>query len=178
MAASMVGEPLASILTPTDSLGHDAAGILLIEECSARSLVEEFGSPLYVVSERTLRENFRRIRRAFEEHWPAAVNVLYAIKANNNLAIRAILNQEGAGGDCFGEAELYATFAGGADPDKVAMNGTSKTMADLRSAVELGVRINIDAEDEIDQLRTIAGQIGREARVNLRVSFPSGAQQL
>ena len=168
MVAAVTAQALASILTPTDSLAADARGELLIEGCSARSLLAAFGSPLYVVSERTLRANFRRLRHAFEARWPAPVNVLYAIKANNNLAIRAILNEEGAGGDCFGESELYATFAGGADPERVVMSGPNKSYADLRRAVELGIRVNVDAEDEIAFLAAISRELGREARVLLR----------
>ena len=171
MSVPNIANPLAPILTPTDNLGVDESGNLLIEGRSARSLVEEFGSPLYVISERTLRENFRRIRQAFETRWPTKVNVLYAIKANNNLAVRAILNQEGAGGDCFGLGELYATFAGGADPNKVVMNGTNKSIEELRAAAQIGVRVNIDAEEEIDLLRKVAGDLGRTVRVNIRVKI-------
>jgi diaminopimelate decarboxylase len=79
------------------------------------------------------------------------------------------MNDEGAGGDCFGEGELYATFAGGADPERVVLNGSNKARGDLRVAVDLGVRVNIDGEDEIDQLAEIAIELGRPARVNLRL---------
>ncbi|MBT5319568.1 MAG: diaminopimelate decarboxylase, partial [Chloroflexi bacterium] len=99
---------LDGVATANDHLSSDDSGMLHIEGRSAESLLEEFGSPLYVVSEATLRTNFRRIRDAFQSRWPKPVNVMYAIKANNNLAIRAILHEEGAGGDCFGEGELYA----------------------------------------------------------------------
>ncbi|MDA1258111.1 MAG: hypothetical protein O3C10_09775, partial [Chloroflexi bacterium] len=141
---------------------------------SAESLLDEYGSPLYVVSEATLRKNFRRIRDAFQSRWPRPVNVMYAIKANNNLAIRAILHEEGAGGDCFGEGELYATFLGGADHDKLVMNGTNKTYAELSAAVRAGVRVNVDGADEIAMLSEIAGKTGREARVCLRVKVTPG----
>ena len=171
MSDSNTANPLASILTPTDNLAVDESGNLLIEARSARSLIDEFGSPLYVISEKTLRDNFRRIRRAFETRWPTNVNVLYAIKANNNLAVGAVLDQEGAGGDCFGLGELHATFAGGADPNKVVMNGTNKSVEELRAAAQLGVRVNIDAEEEIDLLRKVASDLGCTVRVNLRVKI-------
>lgn len=169
MSVSNHASPLESILTPTDHLGVDDSGNLLIEKCRARTLVERFGSPLYVISEQTIRENIRRIRRAFEERWPGKLEILYAIKANNNYSVRAIAYQEGAGGDCFGEGELYATFMGGADPNNIVLNGTSKSYELLRTAVQLGVRVNIDAEDEIGYLREITSDLGRQAYVNLRV---------
>src|SRR5207344_3090525 len=111
-------------------------GDLLIDGCSARSLIEAFGSPLYVISERTLRLNLRRVTTGLAARWPRATRVLYAIKANNNLAIRAIAYSEGAGGDCFGLGEIHATIAGGADLDKIVLNGSSKSDAELERAVE------------------------------------------
>ena len=160
---------LADVLTPTDNLGVDDTGVLTVEGCAVTELVERFGSPLYVISEQTLRANYRAVRDAFAARWPADINVLYAIKANNNLAIRAVLHQEGAGGDCFGEGELYATFAGGADPEKLVMNGSNKSYDDLRNAAQLGIRVNIDGEDEIGMLQSIARELGRPVRVNLRI---------
>src|SRR5712692_5418712 len=93
---------LERISGPTDSLGTDLRGVLTIEGCSADSLISQYGSPLFVISESTLRANYRSINQAFADIWPSDVVVQYAIKANNNFAVRAILNEEGAGGDCFG----------------------------------------------------------------------------
>ncbi len=162
-------EQLAAILTATDRLSVNNEGELLIEEMSASRLLQQFGSPLYVFSEATLRDNYRRIHRAFRNAWPEPVNVMYAIKANTNLAVRAILHQEGAGGDCFSEGEIYATFEAGANPDKIALNGGYKSPVSLRLAVEHGIVVNIDAESEIDQLRTICQSLEKQVRVNIRL---------
>src|SRR5699024_9325988 len=113
------------------------------------------------ISEATLRANYRRVAAAFTAEWPAPVRVLYAIKANNNLAVRAIMHSEGAGSDCFGTAEMYATFMGGADPATVVLNGSNKTHEELRKAVELGVTVNIDSEEEIGVLDGLAAAAGK-----------------
>jgi len=162
-------EKLSKVLTQTDNLSVSDSGDLMIEGCPAKDLLEQFGSPLYVVSETTLRENFRRVYRVFSELWPSPVNVLYAIKANNNLAIRAIMNQEGAGGDCFGEGELHATFAGGADPSRVVLNGSNKSPELIRKAVGMGVAVNIDSEDEITFLKQFAQELDNTARAKIRL---------
>jgi len=162
-------EQLNAVLTPTDRLSVNSDGDLFIEDMSAAQLLQQFGSPLYVFSEATLRENYRRIRRAFTDVWPEPVNIMYAIKANTNLAVRAILNQEGAGGDCFSEGEIYATFKAGADPDKIALNGGYKSENSLHTAVERGMVVNIDAESEIDQLPAICQSLGKQVRVNIRL---------
>jgi diaminopimelate decarboxylase len=162
-------EYLESVRTRSDRLTVDANGELLIEKVAASDLLERFGSPLYVFSEATLRDNYRRIRNAFERQWPEPVNIMYAIKANTNLAIRAILHQEGAGGDCFSEGELFATFEAGADAAKIALNGSLKSETSLRIAVERGVTVNIDAADEPERLQDICRALGTTVKVNIRL---------
>ncbi|MEX2672779.1 MAG: hypothetical protein WD294_11795 [Phycisphaeraceae bacterium] len=160
---------LENMITRTDPFTVSKAGDLCVNGHTAESLLRDYGSPLYVVSERTLRANFRRIRKAFEDVWPTRVVVMYAIKANNNPAIRAVIHGEGGGGDCFGLGELYATFEGGADPDLVAMNGGNKTEEELRAAVDRGINVNIDADDEIDMLERICEEKGTTVNVALRI---------
>lgn len=160
---------LDAVRTRSDSLTVDENGELLIEGAAAADLLQRFGSPLYVFSEATLRENYRRIRSAFDSQWPQPVNIMYAIKANTNLAIRAILNHEGAGGDCFSEGELFATFEAGADPAKIALNGSLKSEMSLRIAVERGVTVNIDAADEPKRLQEICRALGTAVKVNIRL---------
>jgi diaminopimelate decarboxylase len=166
-----VRDAFCAVLTPTDRLGVSDSGDLRIEQCGVRELLDHYGSPLFVASEATLRENYQRIYRAFANIWPASVEILYAIKANNNLAIRSVLYSEGAGSDCFGVAEMYATFMGGADPAFVVLNGSNKTQEELAKAVELGVTINIDSEDEIEVLNALAEVVDRVANVNVRLKI-------
>jgi diaminopimelate decarboxylase len=170
-ASSSAGtlDDLAGIAIPTDQLSRGRAGRLLIEQCDVVELLREFGSPLCVISERTLRANYRRLHRGLVDRWPGTFQILSASGANDSLAVRAIMHDEGAGGECVGEGGLYATFAGGADPECVVLNGSNKAYRDLCAAVELGVRINIDGQDEIWQLAEIATEVGRTARVNLRI---------
>lgn len=163
-------QQLRAVLTQSDALFVDPEGWLRIEDVPASRLLEEFGSPLFVYSEATLRSNYRRIRQAFADCWPdAPVNIMYAIKANTLLALRAILHQEGAGGDCFSEGELYATFNAGADPATIALNGGFKSPGSLRFAVEHGITVNIDAASEIGQLQQICKSLGQPVKVNIRM---------
>ncbi len=165
---------LNAIRAPTDLLDVGADGILTIAGHKATALLEEFGSPLAVTVEPTLRANYRRIRQAFTERWPSAVNVMYSLKCNNTLAVRSVLSDEGAGGDCFGLGELYATLQGGANPKLVAMNGSNKSFAEVETAVSLGIVVNVDSEDEIGFLSKVVRQTGKQARVNLRLKVLPG----
>jgi len=159
---------LAGILAPGDALEVSGEGRLAIAGHDAAGLLDRFGSPLSVIVADALRTNLRRIRAAFEPGWPAPVRVLYAIKANDTLAIRTLLSREGAGGDCFGLGELHATMMSGADPARVVMNGSNKDAAEIAAAVAAGVTINVDSTDEIAYLRACCAN-GNRARVDLRL---------
>jgi len=162
-------EHFSNVLTATDTLSVDDAGSLHLDGHSAESLLQRFGSPLYVISEKTIRANFRRIHKAFDDRWPEPVVVLYAIKANCNPAIRAIVHQEGGGGDCFGLGELWVTFEGGADPKLIHMNGGNKSYEELEAAVQHEIIVNIDALDEIEMLEKICAGSGKKVRVAVRI---------
>lgn len=164
---------LEAVRIPTDTLEADNSGMLVIDGIRAVDLLHEYGSPLFVISESTLRANYRRVAAAFSTRWPAAINVMFAIKANNNLAVRAIFHDEGAGGDCFSVGEIHATFTGGADPALIALNGPNKSDEALLEAVRRGMCVNLDSPEEFAQLRSIAAAEGRVCRVAIRLRLQS-----
>lgn len=158
----------------TEHIGVRHNGHLWVEECDCTELAERFGTPLYVVSESQLRTNYRRFRDAFATRHPN-VQVLFANKALNNLAVRHVMNDEGAGGDCFGVAELYLSLLSGADPGKLVLNGSNKSRQEIEMAVEAGVCINIDAMDELDLIETTSRRLGKPVDVGVRVSLELAA---
>ena len=168
-------EKLQSILTQTDHLAVTETGELSIDGCGADELVKEYGSPLFVICEKTFRRNISRIRDAFESLWPEPVNVMYAIKSNNSFALRAIANEEGAGGDCFGSGELECTLRGGCDPRKIALNGSYKSDEALYTAIEAGIAVHLDSAEEIDDVIRIARDLSKTVRVGIRLKvLPTG----
>ncbi|MDQ2067933.1 hypothetical protein Q9295_16275 [Xinfangfangia sp. CPCC 101601] len=153
----------------SDRLTVDAAGQLAIAGYSASDLVAQYGSPLVVSVEETFEANYARILTAFSQWWRGEVRVLYSLKCNNNLAIRALLSLLGAGGDCFGDAELRATLETGTDRAQVALNGSDKTAQQIAVAMAAGVTINIDGSDELGFIEEIHRQTGLVAKTNLRL---------
>lgn len=155
---------------PGDDCLEVRDGRLFVEERDTTQLTSEFGSPLYVISEKQLRTNVRRFREAFARHWPGGpVAVLPALKANWSLATRRILSQEGAGCDVYSPGELYCALQSGVDPALVSVNGGGKSEEHLRRAIEAGVRITIDDVDEIDLVDKVASELGTTAQVRLRL---------
>jgi diaminopimelate decarboxylase len=151
----------------SEHIGVDEQGHLRIEAVDALDLADEFGTPLFVLSENQVRHNVRAITRAFRARYPRT-EILFSNKANNNPAVRRIFNQEGAGGDCFGYGELYLSLLAGTDPGKLMLNGSNKQAPELTLAIESGVTINLDSLEETDQVADLARNVGRRAKVNPR----------
>jgi diaminopimelate decarboxylase len=164
----LTGRSAREIVGQDGPIRVDEDGLLWIEGRAAPELAEEYGTPLYVTSEAQIRANVRRLRQAFEARW-RRVTLLYATKANANLAIRRLLVEEAVGGDCFGLGELTLSLRAGVAPELLVLNGSNKQPAELRAAIEAGVTINIDDPSEVDLVAGLAEQVGRPAGVCLRV---------
>lgn len=152
-------------------IGVGKNGNLWIEGCEVAELAERFGTPLFIMSESQFRYTYRQFRDAFRTHYPGESRILFANKSNNGLAYRHIMNQEGAGGDCFGVNEMYLSLLAGTDPGTLVLNGSNKSMQELEMAVANGLCINIDAMDELDRIDAVCKRQGREADVGIRLKL-------
>lgn len=160
----------ATGLTYSEHIAPDSAGHLRVEGVRCGDLAEEYGTPLFVLSEAQIRSNYRRIRDAYRARYTeGAVTILYAVKANNNLAVRKILSQEGAGGDCFGIGEIYISLLGGADPEKLVLNGSSKSDAELDAAVTAGMQVHVETVDDVNRLEEVAARLDKKVRAKVRI---------
>ncbi|MFO7558238.1 MAG: SCP2 sterol-binding domain-containing protein [Desulfobacterales bacterium] len=145
-------------------------GRFMIEDLDCVELAERFGTPLFVTSEGQLRENIRNMKAAFASAYPENdVNVMWAIKSNTTFALRKIMNEEGAGGDCFSPGEIYATFITGADPERFLLTGSDRSDEAFRMAIEIGMRITLDHMDDLFILERLAREFKKKIRVLIRV---------
>ncbi|MBR1368611.1 diaminopimelate decarboxylase [Methanocalculus chunghsingensis] len=132
-------------------------------------LAERYGTPLYVINEDHIVSNFERFQSALASYYPG-VQILYAAKANGNLAVLRALARKGAGADVFSSGELTLALRAGMKPERLLFNGTSKSTDDLRLAVESGVRVSIDSIDELNQLSKIASEAKKTVPIAFRVN--------
>ncbi|MDD3622902.1 MAG: diaminopimelate decarboxylase [Methanofollis sp.] len=128
-----------------------------------------YGTPLYVTDFDRIVGNFKRFTSALTAHYPA-VQVLFAAKANGNLAVMRALAGQGAGADVFSSGELKLAMQAGMQPDRLLFNGSSKSPADLALAVETGVRVSVDSVDELHQLEAAAAEAGKSVEIAFRVN--------
>ncbi|MBA7593385.1 MAG: diaminopimelate decarboxylase [Hadesarchaea archaeon] len=148
----------------TNTQGH-----LVIGGADAVELAERFGTPLYVVDEQRVRENYQRFYRAFAERW-SSVLVCYALKANFNLAICKILQGEGAGADVSSGNELRNALGVGIPGNRMVFNGNYKSLPELELAITNNVLINVDSLQELEAIEGLASRLGKRARIGLRVN--------
>ena len=131
------------------------AGHLEIDGCDVVALADEFGAPLWVISESTVRDNYRRLRDAFRRVY-AATDVLYATKANPQPAIIAAVLQEGALVDAVTLGHLKLILRAGGTPDRIVFNGNSKTEEEVRFALDRRVAvINVDSLEEMQMIASL-----------------------
>jgi len=128
-------------------------GVLYIEGVSALKLAEEFDTPLYVISETRIKENYRRLRDALSKRHKK-VKIYYSAKSNTSLSVLKILETEGAYVDTVSPGEVYLALKAGFSPDRILFTGTSVRDDELKFLVDSGVTINIDS---LSQLRRLLG---------------------
>lgn len=97
---------------------------LFIEGVSTDELVDEFDTPLYVMSENRVKYNYNRLKSAFDSY-EEGFRIFYSAKANTNLEILKILKDEGACIDAVSPGEVYLAKKAGFTSDKVLFTGTS-----------------------------------------------------
>lgn len=151
-------------------IGVGPNGNLWVDGCDVKELTDRFGTPLLIISENQLRWTYRAFRDAFRKHYDD-VEILFANKSNNGLAIRHIMNQEGSGGDCFGVNEMYLALLCGTNPRTLVLNGSNKEDAELEMAIANGLCINIDATDELDRIDAMCKRLGKEADIGIRLKL-------
>jgi diaminopimelate decarboxylase len=140
-------------------------GILFIEGVSSLQLAEKFGTPLYVTSKEQLERNILAYREAFPD-----CEILYAVKANNNLAIMKIIAKNGFGADVFSAGELYMALLAGFPKDKILFNGNSKSDDEIEMGVSACVKFSVDSLDELKTLDKIARKYDRMVEIAFRIN--------
>ena len=165
---------LADVLPFTAQADED--GVLAIGGCNVRELAQEFGTPLYIYDERTIRDTCRAYLRDYRAQLPGA-RAHYASKAWLNPALTRILVEEDFGLDVVSAGELHVALAGGMDPEQIGFHGNGKTRAELEYALDAGVgRIIVDNDDELAVLDELTRERAQVQRIMLRITPGVDAQ--
>lgn len=144
---------------------------LEIGGCEVKRLVEQYGSPLYILDEATLRTTCQQYRDGFANYYGGESQVIYASKAWSCLAVCSIVNSEGLGFDVVSGGELYTTLHAGVESDNIYFHGNNKSVSELEFAVETGCQIIIDNWLELTTLTNIASRLStKPVKILLRLT--------
>ena len=149
-------------------------GALHCEGVDLEEVAARFGTPAYVYSASTIRNNFRSLDLALK---PVDHLICYAMKANSNLAILDLLAEEGAGFDIVSAGELFRVLKAGGRADGCTFAGVGKTVDEIAYALKEGVYcFNVESEPELSRINEVAGSLGLVAPIALRVNPDVDAQ--
>jgi diaminopimelate decarboxylase len=156
--------------------GVSSSGNLLIADADSTELVEQYGSPLLVVSHRRLIKDSQAVLQAMTQA-PLGSKVLYSYKTNCIPGILKTIHGTGIGAEVISPYELWVAERLQVPGEMIVYNGVDKTDESLRRAIEMGVlAINIDHREEVKRICRAAQEIGRRARVGIRLGLSNGSQ--
>lgn len=144
-----------------------------IDDVSVKKLLADFGSPLFVLSERTMRQTFKEANRAFKTRYPK-VQFAWSYKTNYLNAVCNVFHQEGSWAEVVSGFEYQKAIKNGVPGSKVIFNGPDKTNEDLTSAIKNNSPIHIDHLDELYRLTELAEELGARPNVAIRVNMDTG----
>ncbi len=149
---------------------HNAAGHLEIGGCDVVDLAREFGTPLFIYDEQTLRDQCRAYHAAFGARTDL-YEIVYASKAFSCRAMAELAAQEHMSLDVATGGELAAALAAGFPPEHIYFHGNNKSVAEIEAALDVGIgHFVVDSFEEIERLEAAAAARDRVQDVLVRVT--------
>jgi diaminopimelate decarboxylase len=159
---------------PLDVFGvhRHANGALWMEDVALSAVAASFGTPTFVYSRAALSASYARLDNALKKACKSRPYLIcFAVKANSNLAVLNVFAKLGAGFDIVSGGELRRVLAAGGSPDKVVFSGLGKTRDEIAFALQTGIKgFNVESEPELKRISAVATELGKIARVSLRVN--------
>ncbi len=143
-------------------------GELYCEHVPVSRVAKELGTPCYIYSHETLVRHFHAYDGAFKN----IPHVLaFAMKANSNLAILRLMAREGSGVDIVSGGELFRALKAGVPVSKIVFAGVGKAPDEIRDALKADILMfNVESPAELHAINQVAAEVGKKARVALRIN--------
>jgi diaminopimelate decarboxylase len=142
-------------------------GVLSCEDVPLTDIAAKAGTPVYVYSKKELLDR----ARAYHTAAGGDALVCYAVKANSSPALLRLLRGEGLGADVTSGGELFLALHAGIPPQKIIYSGVGKRPDEIDMAISAGIgALHIESEQELDLIGRMAADLGRVARISIRVN--------
>lgn len=143
-------------------------GALTCEGVPLSTIAQAVGTPTYVYSANTVREQYTRLAAALQG---VPFRIHYSLKANSNLALLRLLHSLGSAADVVSAGELYRAARAGFAPADIIFGGVGKTEREIADGLDAGVLLlNVESEDELRIVDRLARERGLVAPVAIRVN--------
>ena len=144
-----------------------------IDGVKVKDLMDEHGSPLFVLSEKAIRNTYQRAKKAFSTRYPK-VQFAWSYKTNYLDAICSIYHQEGSWAEVVSGFEYQKALNNGVQGKRIIFNGPDKTEAELETAIRNESLIHIDHLDELYTIINLTDKLEQRPRVAIRVNMDTG----
>jgi diaminopimelate decarboxylase len=149
----------------TNKVGH-----LEIGGCDTVQLAKEYGTPLMIYDETSIRQKCRSFVSAFKEKGIAA-QVAYASKAFSSIAMCQLIDQEGMSLDVVSGGELYTALQAQFPAERIHFHGNNKTTDELEMALEANIGcFVVDNFYELNLLHQLAAARKQQVQILLRIT--------
>ena len=156
------------IYSPCLSINKE--GHLAISGCDTITLAEQYGTPLYVMSEDEVRRVCKSYVDSFEKYYQGNGRPIYASKAFSCKEMYRIVTSEGLDVEVVSGGELYTALQAGVPGKNIHFQGNNKTVRELEFAIDNNVSdIVVDNFAELELLGKLAREKGKTVRVSLRI---------
>ena len=143
-------------------------GKLFCEGVDLNELATAYGTPLYVYSQNTIKDNFNRLSSALSD---LDHHIAFAVKSNSNLSVLKLLKNIGADFDIVSGGELFRVLKAGGTADQCTFAGVGKTREEIEYSLEQGIySFNVESEAELRFINEIAKEKDTIAPVAVRVN--------
>ncbi len=149
---------------------HDTQPVSNIDGVAVKTLIESYGSPVFVLSEKQIRRNYQTTARAFSTRYPK-VQFAWSYKTNYLNAVCKIFHQEGSWAEVVSGFEYQKALNNGINGKQIIFNGPDKKYADLKLAITNQSPIHIDHFDELDLIISICEELQKKAKVAIRINM-------
>jgi diaminopimelate decarboxylase len=136
-------------------------------------LIEQYGSPLFVLSEKQIRRNYQSANRSFKTRYPK-VQFAWSYKTNYINAVCNIFHQEGSWAEVVSGFEYHKALGNGVPGNRIIFNGPDKHRDDVIAAIENDSLIHIDHFDELYSLIELCDELNKKPRVAIRINMDTG----
>ena len=145
-------------------------GTLYFDGCDTTELAKKYGTPLYVISAKMIKDKFAQLQEEFISKYPKA-RVAYACKAFCTKEMLRLCAQEGVSIDVVSGGELYTAMAVDFPPERIEFNGNNKLRSELDMAIDYGIgRIIVDGIGELELIEDICREKNKKVNILYRIT--------